>query len=110
MEINTIKTEENELFYLMAKKQIKRETGFYSHFVIYILINLVWVFINYSNLAEGESYFQMKHFYTVFFWGIGIVAHACSVFIPNFIFGSKWEQRQIKKYMDKNDFNSSKWE
>ena len=66
------------------------------------------VIVNVQNLDQGESYFQFKNFQTAFFWGIGILAHGLSVFLPNMILGNNWEERKIKELMEKEKQN--KWE
>ncbi|MDO6597100.1 2TM domain-containing protein [Oceanihabitans sp. 2_MG-2023] len=83
-----------------ARKQVKRIKGFYTHLMIYIVINIMLVFINIKNLDPGESYFQFRNFITFGTWGIAIIIHALSVFLPNFVFGSKWEEQKIKKFME----------
>lgn len=90
-----------DIKYEEAKKRVKRIKGFYSHFTVYIFGNLLIVFINYQNLKPGESYFQWHNFYTAIFWGIALLAHGLSVFLPNFILGSDWEERKIRELMDK---------
>ena len=66
------------------------------------------VIINIQDLKEGESYFQAQNFFTAFFWGLGLLAHALSVFLPDFIMGQNWEERKIKEFMEKEKAN--KWE
>lgn len=91
-----------------AQKRIKRLKGFYSHLGAYILVNLLIVVLNISDLEPGESYFKFENFFTAFFWGIGLVAHGVSVFGHHLIFGKKWEERKIKEFMEKE--NHDKWE
>ncbi|WP_055442416.1 2TM domain-containing protein [Lacinutrix himadriensis] len=86
-----------------ARKQVKRIKGFYTHLLIYVVVNLIFVFINIQNLDPGESYFQLRNFITFGTWGIAIIIHALSVFLPNFVFGSDWEERKIKKFMEKEE-------
>lgn len=92
--------------YQIAAKRVKRIKGFYTHALIFTIINLVFVYINFQNLNEGESYFQWRNFITFSFWGIGLLAHAGSVFLPSLIFGKNWESKKIKKLMDEesNEF------
>jgi hypothetical protein len=45
---------------------------------------------------------------TAFFWGIGLVAHGFSVFVPQWFLGNDWEERKIKEIMEKEKQN--KWE
>ncbi|KFC24268.1 2TM domain-containing protein [Chryseobacterium sp. FH1] len=93
--------DKNEITYLEAKKKVKKLKGFYSHLTIYVLVNLLIVFMNIQDLKPGESYFQYKNFITLFFWGIGLLAHALSVFVPQFVLGKNWEERKIRELMDK---------
>ena len=75
---------------------------------VYILVNILIFFLNVNNLEQGESYFQFKNFMTAFFWGIGLLAHGLSTFLPYFILGKDWEERKIKELMEKEKAN--KWE
>jgi len=96
--------------YQIAAKRVKRIKGFYTHALIYILVNLVFVYINFQNLNEGESYFQWRNFITFSFWGIGLLAHAGSVFLPGLIFGKNWESKKIKELMDKDSNEIKRYE
>ena len=73
-----------------------------------MLINIILVILNIQNLNEGKSYFQFKNFFTAFFLGIGLLAHALSTFLPYFILGKDWDERKIKEWMEKEKAN--KWE
>ena len=58
--------------YLRAQKKLKAIKGFYWHLFWYLAVNIfLWVSII-INLDEGESFFQYGHFFTAFFWGIGL--------------------------------------
>ena len=94
--------------YERAKKRVKQITGFYSHLLVYVVINLIVVVINIQQLKEGESYFQWRNFFTLIFWGIGLFAHGLSVFMPTMVLGKNWEERKIKEFMEKERKN--KWE
>ncbi|MFC6269134.1 2TM domain-containing protein [Frigoriflavimonas asaccharolytica] len=93
---------EDNIKYLEAKKRVKRIKGFYIHFLIYVCVNLLIVYLNFQDLKPGETYFQWQNFVTLFFWGIGLSAHGLSVFLPNFILGNNWEERKIQEIMEKN--------
>ena len=97
-----------QIRYEEAVKRVKKIKGFYTHAIVYVVINLMIVILNIQNLNEGESYFQFKNFITVFFWGIGLLAHAMATFVPYFILGKEWEERKIKELMEKEKAN--KWE
>ena len=96
---------EEQLKYESALKKVKRIKGFYTHLLVYIVINIMIIIVNIQELDKGESYFQFKIFSTVFFWGIGLVAHGLSVFGPDIFLGSNWEEQKIKELMDKEKFN-----
>ncbi|HLV14876.1 MAG TPA: 2TM domain-containing protein [Xanthomarina sp.] len=83
-----------------ARKRVKKIKGFYTHLFVYIIINIMIVIINIQDLKAGESYFQYKNFFTLFFWGIGLAIHALSVFLPDIVLGKNWEERKIKELMD----------
>ena len=99
---------QDEIKYQEALKRVKKIKGFYTHAIVYVLVNIMIVFLNVKNLDPGETYFQFKNFMTAFFWGIGLVAHGLSVFVPNWIMGQNWEERKIKEFMEKEKAN--KWE
>jgi len=86
-----------------ARKRVKKIKGFYSHLLVYVVINLMVVVINIQDLEPGESYFQYKNFFTLFFWGIGLAIHGLTVFLPDFILGKKWEERKIREYMEEDE-------
>ena len=99
--MDTTQTEQQRLE--RAKQRVKKIKGFYTHLLIYIVINLVIVFQNIQNLEPGESYFQARNFITFSLWGIVIIIHALTTFLPNFILGSNWEERKIKEIMEKEE-------
>lgn len=89
---------ENDIRYLQAKRRVKRMKGFYIHATVYVLVNL---FIIAGNTQEGESLLNMDNYWTAIFWGIGLLAHGISVFVPNLFLGKDWEERKIRELMDK---------
>ena len=103
METNYIEKERYE----RAVKRVKQIKGFYTHALVYLVINCVIVILNVQNLKPGESYFQFQNFFTAFFWGIGLAAHGLSTFMPEWIMGKNWEEKKIKEFMEKE---KSKWE
>ena len=100
---------QDEIKYQEALKRVKKIKGFYTHAIVYVFVNIMIVFFNVKNLDPGESYFQFKNFMTAFFWGIGLVAHGLSVFVPNWIMGQNWEERKIKEFMEKEKNNQNQW-
>lgn len=96
----------DEIKYQQALKRVKRIKGFYTHLMVYIVINTALIIANTSN--SSENFWRWQTFNTVFFWGIGLAAHGLSVFMPGIIMGKDWEERKIKELMEKEKQN--KWE
>lgn len=100
--------ESDQIKYEQALKRVKKIKGFYKHALVYVVVNVMIVVINVQNLDLGESYFQFKNFQTLFFWGIGLLAHGLSVFLPSFLLSKNWEERKINELMEKEKNN--KWQ
>ena len=50
----------DQIRYEVAVKKVKKLKGFYSHAIVYVVINMMFVIVNVQNLQPGESYFQFK--------------------------------------------------
>jgi hypothetical protein len=99
----------------IAYKKVKKLKGFYSHLKLYIILN-IFIIISNLNIDFISRRFELNglldfHTYsTAFYWGIAIVVHAFTVFGPDLLFNSDWEQRKIRQYMDKEQVNTNKWQ
>ena len=103
---NDITSQSDEsISYEMAVKRVKKLKGFYTHLLVYILVNLFICVLNVRDLKPGESYFRLENFTTAFFWGIGLAAHGFGVFVPEIILGKNWEERKVREYMEKEQNN-----
>ena len=60
----------------IARKRAEEKVGFYTHFTIYVAVNLLLVLVWWFSGA-GFPWF----IFVLVFWGIGIVAHGASVFV-----------------------------
>lgn len=107
VELNQTSEENQDPRYTSAVHQVRRIKKFYTHLLVYILVNAYIIF--------GDSAFQNQHdfwswetFSTSIFWGIGLVFHAFSVFGKNIFFSSGWEERKINEFMEKE--KDQKWE
>lgn len=101
-------TTTDQIAYDNALKRVRKIKGFYTHLIVYIVINIMIIVLNTQNLKPDESYFQWKNFATAIFWGIGLAAHGLSVFLPPVFLGRDWEERKIKELMEKQ--KNSNWE
>lgn len=89
-------------------QNVKRIRGFYSHALVYVVVNAMILIINAQSLDSGETFFHWRNFSTLLFWGIGLLAHGLSVFMPYIVLGRNWEEKKIKELMDKD--KNSRWE
>jgi len=89
-----------------AKKQVEELKGFYIHLVIYVVVN---AFILVNIYLRSDNFWEWGHFVTLFAWGIGIFFHASKVFDFNPLFGKKWEEKQIQKYIEEDKKEMDKY-
>jgi len=103
-----MKNFDQEIAYETAQKKVKKLKGFYIHLLVYIVVNVMIIYANYTYSKESTSLFEWRNFGTAFWWGIGLLAHGINVFTLDFIFGKEWEARKIRELMErekqKNDF------
>lgn len=93
-----------------AKKRVEQIKGFYVHLAVYIVVNLLIIgsFVVRNGL-NGEPVDFWGASSTTVFWGIGLAFHALNVFGINGIFGRRWEERQIRKFMEEDRKESEKY-
>jgi hypothetical protein len=97
-----------EIQYQQALKKVKRIKGFYIHLMVYIVINVMILLLQFFNNERSQDFWQWQTFGMAIFWGIGIVSHAMSVFLPTLLLSNDWEQRKINELMEKD--RNKKWE
>ena len=81
-----------------AREQVEAQKGFYSHLVTYVLVNAGLFAINLASKGQGGGWW---FYWPLLGWGIGVAAHAFSVFGVVALFTRDWEERQVKKRMDR---------
>ena len=85
-----------------ARKTAKEKTGFYIHFIIYLIVN-IFLFIQWYWITEGEGFPWVIT--TTIGWGIGIIFHFLGVFIigpQSEKLQEKIEEKEYKKLKEKN--------
>lgn len=97
-----------------AKKRVEALKGFYTHLIIYLVINTTLFVVKIIGNYYAGDYFMgpiwhFSTFATWFFWGIGLSFHAIKVFKGNPFFSKDWEDRQIQKYMDEDQNKVEKY-
>jgi hypothetical protein len=102
--------------YDRAHKRMKDIKSFYSHLVIYLVVNLVLMLAHLGIFTHGFVSIEIwpkSFFMTPFFWGIGLFFHGLYVFQHKFRFFKDWEERKIKEFMEKDEEeykNTTKWD
>ncbi|MBV7267891.1 2TM domain-containing protein [Winogradskyella sp. WHY3] len=96
------------LKYIKAKNKVEKEKSFYTHIIIYLLVNLViTTFKVWNNLDSWGSFTNELISIDVLsvwaIWGIFLLLHFLS-----FKFGQGWEERKIEEFMNKELSNDSK--
>ena len=76
-----------------AEKRAEEKVGFYTHFGIYIMVNILLIAIWYA--TSGPDSFPWFIF-PLFGWGIGIVAHLIGAFATTG-FQDKIAQKEYEK-------------
>lgn len=94
------------LAYLRAQKKVEILKGFYSHLIVFIIINVGIILVS-ANVFNSKpiNFEHWSNYITAFFWGIGLVCHALYVFFimnlgNNFL--RRWEDKKIKEFLEKD--------
>jgi hypothetical protein len=82
--------------YQAAKKRVCAIRDFYTHVVVYIVVNIGLFALNFVT-----SYGRWWFYWVIFGWGLGVLGHAYDVYGSNFFFGKDWEDKKIAEILDK---------
>lgn len=82
--------------YEEARRHARALRGFYTHALVYLLVNLGLLGINLLT-SPGRWWFA----WTTVAWGIGLAFHGLSVFAFKGWLGTRWEERKIREYLDR---------
>jgi hypothetical protein len=79
--------------YERARKRVEELRGFYTHLLVYVVVNLGLIILN---LLIQERWF----IWPLVGWGIGLVIHGAVVFLEG-PFGPDWEERKVRQLMER---------
>ncbi len=82
--------------YRAAKERVEERIGFFWHFISYVAINAVIVFIWYYT-SGSDSYFWPA--WPIFGWGIGLFFHFAGVFFARGLF-QNYREKKMRQYME----------
>ncbi|MHA7830780.1 MAG: 2TM domain-containing protein [Flagellimonas sp.] len=98
-----------------AKKRVQEIKGYYSHITIFVIVNGILYLLKTGMLTSllpkafpKESYYYDWINGNILIWTLILIVHTLIVFRDKFTFVKKWEQRQIQKYMDKDNGETHK--
>ncbi|MFN3941220.1 MAG: 2TM domain-containing protein [Flavobacterium sp.] len=104
-----IKQDFNQDSYERAQKRVQKIKGFYTHLLIYIVINAFLLSVKIFNDFDNTNLSDWQNYNTLFFWGIGLFFHGISVFgFGNFL-TKDWEDKKIKEIMEKEKAKNQTW-
>ncbi|GAB1345745.1 2TM domain-containing protein [Cloacibacterium normanense] len=98
--MNTFSPSQEQLAYEKAAKRVEELKGFYGNLISYCIFIPFLIFINFQTSPKYHWFW-----WPMLGWGIGVISHG----IKTFGIGTDWEERQIKKYMEKEEENARKW-
>jgi len=81
-----------------AREQVEAKRGFLVHLLVYLLANAGMFLLNWLGRGPNGSWW---FYWPLFGWGIGLAAHGFSVFGAFGLFGRDWEEREVKKILDR---------
>ncbi|QAA82955.1 2TM domain-containing protein [Aequorivita sp. H23M31] len=94
------------LKYLRAHKKVEILKHFYSHLAVFIIINTGIILVLANAFGKGPTYFsKWEVYFTLFFWGIGILFHALYVLFEITFRGGflkRWEDRKMKQFLEED--------
>lgn len=105
-EIMEIDNKQTDRKYLRAKKRVDQLKSFYTHLLVYVLVNLFISSVKLINDVRGgdtleEAFTDFDNFSLWLWWGIGILFHTYRVFGAGLLFMNKdWEEKKIKEFMN----------
>lgn len=88
----------DEKLYKKAKDRVENIKGFYGNLLAYCIVIPFLAFLNYNTTDFPWVIFPILG------WGFGVTAHGMEAFGYNPLWGKKWEERRIRKYMDDDKF------
>ena len=88
-------TKQQDEAYKRAKLRVEELKGFYSHLVVYVVINLGLFLIDFATGRDSWWFY-----WPLVGWGIGLLIHAAFVFAIEGPRGHSWEERKVRELME----------
>ena len=85
--------------YKKAYQKTQELKSFYHSLILYLIIMSGLVYIWYEYSSNTIQWF----WFPAIGWGLGLFFQGLRIYDRNILFGSRWEQNQIKRYMEKEN-------
>lgn len=95
--------------FLMAQKRMEQIRDFYMHLVIYCTVNILFFIFWLFDPGMPKTFWKPAFIMMVVVAGFAVLAHGLLVFGPKYLLSKDWEEREMKKLMDKEQ-KKSKYE
>ncbi len=104
-----------------AKKRVEELKQFYTHLRVYIFVNILILLLRGQLLdylmGKTENYdpgflhwIDLNALLTPMLWGIGLLIHGIYAYRHKFGFVKKWEERQIRKFIEEDDNQANRYQ
>ncbi|SHH40316.1 2TM domain-containing protein [Winogradskyella jejuensis] len=95
--------EQEELYYIEAKKRVSQLKWFYIHLAAYLVVVtfVIWNLLIIEDTPYTDAILAINYS-TVVIWGFFVVLNAIKVFKGRSLFNKKWEEKKIKEFMGEN--------
>lgn len=84
--------------YKKAKERVEAIKGFYGNLISYCIVLPFLAYLNYRTTDFPWVFFPLV------FWGLGVVGHGMEAFGYNPIWGKRWEEKKMRKFMEDDNF------
>lgn len=81
-----------------ARRRVRRLRDFYMHIAIYVVVIGGIAILNW---IISPTFWWVA--FPAVGWGIGLAAHAVSVFLEDSLFGAAWEDRKTRELLQRNE-------
>lgn len=96
--LNTQKSYVEDKLYEKAQEHVKELKGFYGNLMAYCIVIPCLAILNYNTSSFPWIIFPLLG------WGFGVTVHGMETFGYNPIWGKRWEERKMRKFMEDDEF------
>jgi uncharacterized protein YacL len=110
MELTMENQDSKSILEKLARDRVNKLKKFYTHLFIYVIGIVFYILKTYFNVPFNFLPLRYINEFVMWVWTFFLVVQGIQVFFAEKIFGSKWEQKQIDKILEKEKTSNNKWE